>query len=130
MGKFNLESSGLESMDYDFSDWGVNAKGTVPEPSQKAFRKFSKEMAAVRRKVTKAQGDLEKIDDPSEDDIAEFTKLAEEAEAELDQYIAKLCQNLPSVEVLAQLPYRVKLGFSGWLLEQFNPEASTSGTKP
>lgn len=129
MTKFNLESSGLDSMEYDFNEWGVPAKGTIPEPSQKAFRKFSKELSAVRRQLGRAQDDLNEIEKPTDEQVEEFTKLAEKIEDELNQHIAKLCQDLPSVEILEKLPYRVKIGFSGWLLEQFSPEAKTSGTK-
>lgn len=118
----------VEPLDYDFSGFvtGSDAKGTVPEPSQQA-------MAGYRKAVLSVINEYKDVSDADPSDMSgealeALTERAEELEKRMDELTAKLCKNTPSVEVLAQLPWRHKVLFSKWLQEQFNPGNLTVAT--
>jgi len=121
-------STAVEPMDYDFTAY-EGGKGVVPEPSTKEMQNFQRDFAKVMRK-----GQQLEISDDEAMKLSEkeFDKLQKDAAAigeELDELIARLCKGTPAREDVAKLPFRVKTAFSKWLMEQFNPEGATSGTK-
>lgn len=127
MAGFNAASA-VEPLDYDFTGFveGDLAKGTVPEPSQQAMAGYRKAVLGVIREYKDVQDvDPEKLDD---EDLDKISDRADELEKRMDELTARLCKNTPSVEVLAQLPWRHKVLFSRWLQEQFNPGKLTAAT--
>jgi hypothetical protein len=38
--KFNAQTAAAEPLEYDFTSWGVDAKGSVPEPTREAMSTF------------------------------------------------------------------------------------------
>jgi hypothetical protein len=121
-------STAVEPLDYDFTGFveGPEATGTVPEPSQQAMAGYRRAVMAVINEYKDVQ-DL----DPEElsgEDLERVSERAEELEKRMDALTAKLCKNTPSVETLAQLPWRHKVLFSKWLQEQFNPGKLTGAT--
>jgi hypothetical protein len=114
-------ATAVEPLDYDFTGFveGPEAKGTVPEPSQQAMAGYRKAVLAVVREYKDVQDiDPEQLSDEEMDKISDR---ADELEKKMDALTARLCKNTPSVEILAQLPWRHKVLFSRWLQEQFNP---------
>lgn len=117
MTEFNAESSGVEPMAYNFTGWGVDAKGVIPEPSNKLMKKFQSAMLEAQRKL--AAIDVDEKSTPEE--IATAKKSAEEGSDAMDKAIAMLCNNQPSAEECSELPFRAKQAFSKWLMSQFQP---------
>lgn len=110
----------VEPMDYDFTKFKAG-KGTVPEPSQSEYRTYVRGLTSLQGKYK----DLEKLtdkDDLSDKQVKEINDKAEALSDEMDELVAKLCQNVPSREDIAKLPFRVKNVFSKWLQEEFNPK--------
>lgn len=118
----------VEPLDFDFSHFisTPEAVGTVPEPSQQAMAGYRKAVLAVISEYK----DVQDIDPNTLDEKAleALSARSEELEARMDALTAKLCKNTPSVEILAQLPWRHKILFSRWLQEQFNPGKLTGAT--
>lgn len=99
----------VPALDYDFTPH-VEAKGTVPEPSQKAIKKFNKAM----RQLTggKSLLDIAKLDEDEQEAMNDGMK----------PIIADLCQGHPSLAQLDELPHRLLSAFCGWLMGQLqNP---------
>lgn len=116
-----IAAEAIEPMDFDFGAFvdGPEAKGTVPEPSQKAMAGYRKAVLAVIREYKDVQdADFETLTDEEMDSL---NSRGEELEAKMDQLTARLCKDNPSVETLAKLPWRHKLMFSQWLQGQFDP---------
>lgn len=123
-------ATAVEPMDYDFTKYAVDeqgkplsgAKGTVPEPSQDEFRTYT-------RALTEIQGDFKALEKEFEKDdlsVAELKKLGDTAEKlgkKIDKLVGTLCHNVPSEEIVAMLPFRVKNAFSKWLQSEFAPKA-------
>lgn len=151
MPKFDAGSVG--EIEYDFTSWGINDKGVVPEPSRAQVNKMMKDVQLAFKEME--LGDVE--DNPraiaaamqaiEEDDV--FSKMTER----LVECMAVLCGadcseisvidndtqsevtvkewqgGKPSYQSLAALPYRVFMAFFGYIMnEVMSPEASTPGT--
>jgi hypothetical protein len=129
MPKF--DASSIEVIAYDFTSWGVNEQGDVPEPSrdqvnkmmaivQTAFRELGigdeKDDLGTPEAITRAMKSIE------DDDV--FEQLT----AKLIVAIADVCSGHPSKEALEALPYRIFMGFFGYLMgEIMSPEVSRPG---
>lgn len=120
----------VDPMEWDFTtvEGGIG-KGVVPEPSTREMKAFQSEFAQIMRDGRKLEVSDAEAAEMSDKDFKAFQKKADEIGERLDIAIAKLCKNCPSQEEVASLPFRVKTAFSKWLMEQFNPEGETSGTK-
>lgn len=130
MAKFDAGAA-VESLEYDFSTVpGGYGQGQVPEPSTKDMEKFQKRFNDIRKMVAKIEKEIEAVEgDLTEEQEELFEKRGEQAAAEMDSAVAKLCKDHPSVEEMASLPYRHKMAFATWLMEEFSPEAAATGTK-
>lgn len=127
MSKFG--SDAVEDLEYDFSKWG-GTKGTIPEPSQKAMKKYQGILSRIQIDISKAMRALQdaREEDVDEDMVAGLEKAVEDADTRLSEALAKLCQDSPSFDDLAVLPFRVKQGFVGWIMKELSPEGGASGT--
>lgn len=124
MAKFFSVDS-LEPLEYDFSgipkDGGkgfCSGSGAIPEPSTDALEAYQKSMQTLMK--GRSLDALQKQD-------------TEESRKQLRQvleHVAKLCQNSPSLEELAQLPPRWKIGFmKTFNREMSDPEVLTAGIR-
>lgn len=128
MGAFDAGTA-VEPMEYNFTTVpGGKGQGVVPEPSTQEMKDFQREFAQIMREGSKLDLSDDEASKMSDDEFVEYQKKAEAIGELLDEAIAKLCKNTPSVEEVATLPFRVKTAFSKWLMEQFRPEGETSGT--
>lgn len=129
MAGFDAGTS-VEAMDYDFTTTkGGVGKGTVPEPSTADMKKFQRDFSDIQRRAMAIEGDANDVAEMSAEDFEALQDTMESLGEEMDVCIAKLCKDSPSVDDVASLPFRMKTAFAKWLMEQFNPNAETSGTK-
>lgn len=122
-------ATAVDPLEYNLAPYvtGEGAKGIVPEPSQASMRTYRKAIMSVMNEYKDFEtADVEKL---SEQEVEDLQVRSEALEAKMDELTAQLCQNQPSAETLAKLPWRHKILFSKWLQEQFNPEALTSASK-
>lgn len=119
MATFNAETAGVEPMVYDFTAWGVDAKGTIPEPSNQMMETFQRRSAETMQKASLVESAMG--DNPTEEQVARALEEARKLSESMDKNIAKLCQNQPSAEQCAALPFRIKQAFNEWLMAQFRP---------
>lgn len=117
----------VDPMEYDFTAYGGTI-GVVPEPSQKAFRAYTRKLTSLMAQF-KEVGDAADKEDITAKELEVVNDKAEKLSDEFDAIVSELCQNKPAAEEVALLPYRVKVAFSKWLQEEFRPEAETSATK-
>lgn len=135
MPKF--DASSVSSLEYDFTSWGVNDRGVIPEPTRALVN-------ACMRQVANAFKELGLTDDEDDNDNGDMSvervtstinKIDDEAvfEALADRItdtVAQLCQGKPSYESLAALPHRPFMAFFGWLMgEVMSPEVSKPDTR-
>ncbi len=127
MGTFDAEV--VEDLAYDFSKWG-GSKGVIPEPSQKAMKRYQQSLSRVQLEVSKSLNDLQnaKMEDVDEAMIKRLEEAADEADAKLSRELAKLCQDRPSEADFEKLPFRVKQQFVKWITNELAPEGGASGT--
>ncbi len=121
-------ATAVEPMDWNFEKFG-GGSGVVPEPSTKDMKKFQGEFGKIMREGAALEVPDEDAAKLSDEEFETLRKKADDLGDRLDQAIAKLCKDQPSVEQVSKLPFRVKTAFSRWLLEQFRPEGETAGTK-
>lgn len=129
MAKFNAGTA-VESMDYDFTDFG-GSTGTIPEPTSTLVDGFFSRVKALAQEVRSNLGG--NVEDLSEteaaDALASMDGLGmEDYERNLAEAISDLCQSKPSVEELMLLPFRVRAAFMQWLIGQLRPEAPRPAT--
>ncbi len=119
----------LEELGYDFTKWG-GPKGVIPEPSQKAMKKYQQSLSRTQIAVSKAYADLQKAGEDGVDEalVKRLEEAADQADEDLNRELGKLCQDRPSAEDIAKLPFRVKQGFLKWLMKELTPEGGASGT--
>jgi hypothetical protein len=130
MAKFDAGKT-VEVLEYDFTTVpGGEGKGTIPEPSDKDMQKFQKTFLEIRKAMGKIEKEASEIEgDLTDEQEASFEKRGKEISAQMDEAVAKLCKDRPSVEQMSSLPYRHKLAFASWLMNEFSPEGAASGTK-
>lgn len=128
MAGFDAGTS-VDPMDYDFTTVkDGRGKGTVPEPSNEDMKAFQRTFADIQRRAM-AQADETEIAKMPEDEFSKLQDTMESLGEEMDVCIANLCKQTPSVDEVSSLPFRVKTAFAKWLMQQFDPNAETSGTK-
>jgi len=107
----------VEPLDFDFSAFVEDCKGTIPEPSQGALERF---FDATREIGTQAGvAALEQASSASEVAGALATASEDVLDALTDKLVvavADLCSGTPSLEQIQQLPFRVRQAFIDWLL--------------
>lgn len=129
MSKFNASLVTAETLDWDFTGLGVDATGTIPEPSDQKIGEF---LDSLKSLYTETQASLPKLpDDPSAEQMLEalsnvtgrqFVKLM----ADVAGLFAKLCSQQPSKAQLLALPMRYRVHFYAWINDEVvNPEAGT-----
>jgi len=116
----------VEALTWDFHGAGVKAKGTIPEPTDRAIGDF---LDGLRKLYTEAQGTASMPENATPDQMLEalssltgdkFVKFM----ADTAQLFADLCGGRPSQEQLLGLPMRVRVAFYSWLQsEVVSPEA-------
>lgn len=118
-----IAGEAVDPLDWDFTQYaGKTAKGTIPEPSQKAVGEF----IAVYSKAFPVSQDDQGV---AKFDWAALAALTEEeldAQGdELIEAIVTLCGGKPTRKQIDALPFRVKAKFIGWLAGKFiNPNPS------
>jgi hypothetical protein len=135
-------SEAVEALDFDFSGISLadenaaqileNAKGTVPEPTQRQLTHFFHRLTELA-----ASADVPDIpDDPSPQQVLAVLgsmsdEQLEQQNEQVIQIFAELCSGSPSAEQLAALPHRVRQAFIGWLSEKLaNPPKLHPATRP
>lgn len=131
MPKF--EVAGLaEPLEYDFTAAGVDAKGTIPEPSDAMIGKYLSDVKAAFMKLGQvANFAALDTEDPAammkaleNVDPAEFVSVLDE----VSKAAASLCGGKPSLAQIRKLPLRVRRHFFAYLQEEIvNPEAAPGG---
>lgn len=134
--------------EFDFRPWGVDAHGTIPEPSERDIREFYRTLNAVtidaadawEKSRTAALGDQSPTDPPKGDlarEVAErLPTVPEEKAASADSKkivaaYAELCQRTPTATQIGKLPAAAQWGFFQYVLGQLiNPEARRVGLRP
>ena len=120
-----FDAGTVDALNFDFTTWGVDAKGTIPEPSSEKVETF---MAIVRQlmptKVETGEDGKDHIVLDIEAIEEKFKDREDEAEQMVNAAYADVCSNTPTAEQIGALPYRVKQGFYGWLYGSLvSPEA-------
>jgi hypothetical protein len=118
-----------ESLEFDFRGAGVDAHGTIPEPSDKQIGTYLDEVATAFKKIGEVAGlanlntgdpqamlaALEKID------ATQFVAVLDD----ISKAAAKLCGGTPSLVQIRALPLRVRQHFFRYLQEEIvRPEAA------
>lgn len=132
MGKFNAGTA-VEVLEYDFTDYVPDCKGSIPEPSTEqldayfnAIRDLAKNVQNLRAKAERAEHaeDNELSNDEVDAILAEMDDLSiSKYTGEMTVAIADLCSGQPSKEQIEALPFRVKQAFLQWVTGEFRPEA-------
>lgn len=127
----------IDPFDYNLSPY-VDAKGTTPEPSDEAVRKF---YVGLGNMLEDTLGEERLRSILTTEEYADFklrkpeplikvqaaTNNEEDMAAASDRALqlhADICGGSPTVDELAQLPFRVKQAFYGALQRWLSPEAS------
>jgi len=141
--KFDGNSLGGD-LAYDFTAYGhPDIKGTVPEPSRFAAKRFFKEVQTVMKSLNLVEEDAGESASPdavvavmnSVDDEEMFDKLTDG----ITDCLARLCGGeqtaegwtggSPTHSQLTALGYRPFMGFFGYLMQNLmNPELQAPGT--
>lgn len=124
MPKFGAET--VDGLDIDLTTWGVDVKGTIPEPSTDQVEEFVevlKQFMPTKETVNEETGKTEVSLDLSK--LAEtFDGREDEIEPLLNGAIAAVCSDFPNAEQIASLPHRPKQFFWGWITGALlSPEA-------
>lgn len=129
MARFSAASIAAETLDWDFTDLGVAASGTIPEPSDAKIGDFLDGLKTMYAKAQEAIPHL--ADDASPEQMLEALstvtgKQFVDLMAEVAGLFAKLCTQQPSKAQLLALPMRYRVHFYAWINEEVvNPEAGT-----
>jgi hypothetical protein len=112
-------SSAVVALDYDFSEYVEDAKGTIPEPTSDGFQRY---FARLQEAVT-GLGLADLGDDPGPEQIGRaLAALGDDAFAKISETMldatAELCQGSPTRDQIEALPYRIRQAFFGWLQGQ------------
>ncbi len=147
MPQFNAGSVGGD-LDYDFSELGQpGVKGTIPEPSRFAVKKFFKDVQKTFKSLKIVPEDAP--DQASPDSIADAMNAIEDEELfdrmtdGVTEALAQLCGGKrieeggtvrweggnPTYDQLSALNYRPFMAFFGYVMENLmNPESSRPAT--
>lgn len=112
----------VAALDWTFSPYLEDARGTIPEPTQAEFEAFMD-----------ALGEIAQLEDGEEpDEIASAVKTALADDGLVKQFWPKvmdalepICKGAPSREQLEALPARLRFAFFDWLTNEL-----TDPTKP
>jgi hypothetical protein len=124
-----------EALEFDFRGAGVDAHGTIPEPSDKLIGAYLDEVVAAFSKIKETSG----IADVSPEDPAAMLAALDKVDSEqflkvLDEVsvaAAKLCGGTPSLTQIRKLPLRVRQHFFAYLQREIvNPEAGPGAGTP
>jgi hypothetical protein len=129
MAKFGPGLVVAEALDWDFTELGVAASGTIPEPTDQKIGDF---LDGLKQLYTETQESLPTLPaDASAEQMLEalsqvtgkqFVKLM----ADVAGLFAKLCTSQPSKSQLLALPMRYRVHFYAWVQDEVvNPEAGT-----
>lgn len=122
-------------LEFDFTGAGVDAKGIIPEPSDKLIGEYLDDIVESFQKLAKL-GDLASLDptDPQALTAAMQAINGKEFVAALDDVAkaaAKLCGGTPSLAQIRKLPLRIRQHFFAYLQrEVVNPEAGPGAGTP
>jgi hypothetical protein len=129
MAKFDGKLVVAEALDWDFTELGVAASGTIPEPSDQKIGDFLDGLKALYTEAGELLPSL--AADASAEQMLEalsnvtgkqFVKLM----ADVAGLFAKLCGSQPSKAQLLALPMRYRVHFYAWVNDEVvNPEAGT-----
>lgn len=126
MAKFDV-SEHTEKLEFDFSAFDGPA-GVIPEPSDQQIIDFTKVIDLVQEKAgttTKDDGDgggRRRL-------IAETMASNVELLHLMTDAVAEVCTNIPTSEEITKLPFRVRMLFLNWVMDELlSPEGSTPGT--
>lgn len=141
----------VEPLDWDFNPY-VEAKGTIPEPSDrqvsKFLRRYQRTVQDVVRLSQQQLADAQNLTDEERaarraelpQTVAECVTAMQALEADEDtqrladlmiEMTAEVCSGSPGEDVLRQVPFRVRGMFFGWLVgELSNPEGAAADSKP
>lgn len=116
-----------EALEFDFRGAGVEAHGTIPEPTDKLIGAYLDEVKAA---FTKLSGVTELADiDPN--DTGAIMRAMEKVDAsqfvsvidEISQAAARLCGGTPNLTQIRKLPLRVRQHFFSYLYTEIvSPE--------
>lgn len=122
-------------LEFDFTAAGVDAKGVIPEPSDKMIGQYLDDIVESFQKLAKL-GDLASLDPTQPEALAAAMQAINGKEfiAALDEVAkaaAKLCGGTPSLSQIRALPLRVRQHFFAYLQrEVVNPEAGPGAGTP
>lgn len=127
MPAFSAENV-VEPLAWDFAPY-VNAKGTIPEPTDRQIAEF---LSGIKRVVKEAEADADLPQNVDATDPAAVLSALDaldpektvEAAGKMGAVYAGLCSGTPSAEQIMALPMRVRTIFFSWLQDEvMNPEA-------
>lgn len=108
----------------------LDLTGTIKDPTEAQVRAFNAAVARIEQDARDALTALLK----SEDDEKVKQEHAEEINRNLHEQqldaVAELCSGEPAREQIAQLPYRVQVGFFDWLSKELRDPTMLPATKP
>lgn len=109
----------------------LDLTGTIPDPSEAQVRAFNASIDQISSEGRKALTELAADTDTSDEDRrARAAQIDEQVhERQLDA-VAELCSGEPSRDQVAQLPYRVQVGFIAWLTKELRDPTTLPATKP
>lgn len=120
-----------EAVTFDFTGFGVDAAGSIPEPSEKQIRDFFRTIKSI---YDGDDSDVAEFDNPlAYIDIIDKTSEEEFAamKTRVLDAVAALCSNTPTAEQMGQLPSYVAGKFFTYVFQAFtNPEGRTAASKP
>lgn len=133
MPSFGAET--VDSFKYDFTTWGIDVKGEITEPSEKAIAKF---VADIGRIFEPQMASNTEADDSPKTPFEAFrrmvdvNRLAEDDKtwSELAAAVSDLCGSHPSTAQINKLPARPKRTFLGMVVGTYlNPKVTMLGTQ-
>lgn len=117
MAKFTADS--VEALEYDFTKFVPECKGTIPEPSGKAFEQFTEVLKNTFK--TRTENGKTVLDTEATAAALESNEIDEDT---LYDALGEFTNGHPSSEDIRALPYRVQRAFIGWIMGEFySPEA-------
>lgn len=126
--------SAVEALDYDFTAYVADARGTIPEPSQPKLERFADELREIA--TTGGITEIVKLgEDPSQEQlVAALADLPEDGIKQvmgaMTDAVVELCDGQPSREEIDALPGRVKQAFIGWVVgELMDPTQRNAGSR-
>lgn len=132
MGTFTAATA-AEALEYDFAPY-TDAKGTIPEPSDKKIGDFLAGLKDVFGEAQKAG--IEAMDGLNPDDPAAVVGALDSLDptkivsvmADMAKLYADLCSGKPNLTQIQRLPLRIRVRFFAWLMtEVVRPEAGMPG---